>query len=378
LSKVLPQSSRAIGSKTGFHFRIITKKTNSLYLCFSLLLSDEKTNLLKHILIIQPAFIGDVILSTALVEKLHEHYPEAAIDVFLRKGNESLFFKHPYINKIFVWDKKYRKYQNLFKLIFQIRRTRYDLVVNVHRFFTSGVVSALSRGILKSGYRQNPLSRFYTFKTDFVIGNGIHEVERNHLLIAEWTDQKNANPKLYPSTQDREAIVQYVEKKPYITVSPASVWFTKQFPQERWVEFLKIRLPEKYTVYLLGGKGDVAVCETIKKSVNRLNVVNLAGKLSLLQSAALMQSATMNYVNDSAPLHLASSVNAPTTAVFCSTVTGFGFFPLADNSKVVEIDEKLACRPCGLHGKKICPEGHFKCAMNIDLKKMDIKNDETK
>jgi heptosyltransferase-2 len=96
-------------------------------------------------------------------------------------------------------------------------------------------------------------------------------------------------------------------------------------------------------------------------------VINLCGQLSFLQSAALMKDALMNYVNDSAPMHFASAVNAPVTAIYCSTLPAFGFGPLSDNSRVVEIRENLYCRPCGLHGKKACPEGHFRCAYDINL-----------
>jgi heptosyltransferase-2 len=83
-----------------------------------------------------------------------------------------------------------------------------------------------------------------------------------------------------------------------------------------------------------------------------------------------MKSATMNFMNDSAPMHLASSVDAPTTAIFCSTVTSFGFGPLSNNSIVVETKEKLDCRPCGLHGHKECPKKHFKCAENININEL--------
>jgi heptosyltransferase-2 len=76
-----------------------------------------------------------------------------------------------------------------------------------------------------------------------------------------------------------------------------------------------------------------------------------------------MKGAIMNYVNDSAPLHFASAVNAPVTAVFCSTVPAFGFGPLSDVSFVVETDIPLSCRPCGLHGYKACPLGHFNCSI---------------
>ena len=81
-----------------------------------------------------------------------------------------------------------------------------------------------------------------------------------------------------------------------------------------------------------------------------------------------MQNAKMNYVNDSAPMHIASAMNAPTTAIFCSTIPAFGFGPLSDNSKIVETLEKLDCRPCGIHGYSACPKGHFKCGFGIEIK----------
>ena len=88
----------------------------------------------------------------------------------------------------------------------------------------------------------------------------------------------------------------------------------------------------------------------------------MAGKLTFLESTALISKAQMTYTNDSAVMHFASAVNAPVTAIYCSTVPGFGFGPLSDQSTIVETSENLSCRPCGLHGKKACPEGHFKCS----------------
>jgi heptosyltransferase-2 len=122
------------------------------------------------------------------------------------------------------------------------------------------------------------------------------------------------------------------------------------------------QVPSSIQVILTGAKGDAALCEFIKNNSSHPDVINAAGQYSFHQSAALMKGAVMNYVNDSAPLHFASAVNAPVTAVFCSTVPGFGFGPLSDVSYVVETDEILTCRPCGLHGKRTCPEGHFRCS----------------
>ena len=96
----------------------------------------------------------------------------------------------------------------------------------------------------------------------------------------------------------------------------------------------------------------------------------LAGNLNFLQSAALMQTAVMNYVNDSAPLHFASAMNAPVTAIFCSTIPGFGFGPLSAKNFIVETKMPLSCKPCTLHGRKSCPLGHYNCAFTIDKQQL--------
>ena len=311
---------------------------------------------MRKILIIQTAFIGDVILATALVESLAKTFPNARIDFVLRKGNAALLQSNPHLRKVYVWNKNQRKYRGLWKLLKKIRRERYDLVVNTQRFFATGFLTALSRATHRVGFRKNPLSFAFTEAHDHKIG-GTHEIERNHTLIKSWTDESPARPKLYPSAEDRRLAE---SPKPYICIAPTSVWYTKQLPAEKWIELIN-RLPENHRIYLLGGPGDQSACAAIQRQSSHPQVINRAGTLSLPASAALMEKAAMNYVNDSAPLHLASAMNAPVTAVFCSTIPAFGFTPLSDQSKVVETRHQLSCRPCGLHGKSACPEGHFKC-----------------
>ncbi|MCK9219620.1 MAG: glycosyltransferase family 9 protein [Bacteroidales bacterium] len=318
---------------------------------------------MKKILIIQTASIGDVILATPIIEKLHHHFPEADIDFLLKKGNESLFRNHPFLHELIIWDKKNGKYLNFDKILHTVWFTHYDLVINLQRFFLTGVMTAFSRAGMKIGFDKNPLSFLFTKKIPHHIGQGEHEVDRNLLLIKDFTDSSRFLPKLYPSPEDEQA-VQSFQHGIYYTISPASLWFTKQYPVEKWKSLL-IRIPNDRTVYLLGGQADFILCEELKCSGGHLHTVNLAGRLTFLQSAALMKEARMNFTNDSAPMHLASSVNAPLTAIFCSTVPRFGFGPLSENSIIAEIQERLACRPCGLHGFQKCPEKHFKCALEI-------------
>lgn len=317
-----------------------------------------------RILLIQTASIGDVVLASGLLESIQRKWPDARIDFLVKTGMESLFSEHPFLNDVLVWEKKEHKYLNLFRLISHIRRQKYELVINVQRFFSTGLICTLSGGQRIIGFKKNPLSRFFSRAVDHIIGEGIHEIDRNFELLKAIGTFEKQGPRLYPEAKDRLAVESFIQGD-YITAAPASLWFTKQFPEEMWVSFLK-KVPAHLKIYLLGGKADDTLCSRILMELGEKSVINLAGKLSFLASAELMKQARMNYVNDSAPMHLASAVNATTTAIYCSTVPEFGFGPLAEKSTIIETKKELDCRPCGLHGFKACPQGHFDCARTID------------
>ena len=373
---------------------------------------------MKKILVIQTASIGDVILATAILEKLHRFYPDADLDLLVKHGMEPLFYRHPFIHRLLVWDKS-NKYRNFFRLLREVRNEHYDLVINIQRFTLTGILTTLSGSKTTIGFDKNPLERFFTRSVPHEIGPGIHETDRNQALVAGLTDHKPEKPRLYPqqipdtgcrildkNVDQLSAGIGHPASGIYYTIAPASLWFTKQYPAEKWIELIWA-IPEEATVYLLGSKADFELCEKIRvegqgsrvegrrtreerrgkrveendpasgighpgssnpviQSSSHPNIKNLAGQLTLLESAALMKGARMNFTNDSAPMHLASAVNAPVTVIYCSTTPDFGFGPLSDDSVTVEIQEKLSCRPCGLHGRASCPEHHFKCALAID------------
>ncbi|MES2555702.1 MAG: glycosyltransferase family 9 protein [Bacteroidota bacterium] len=319
---------------------------------------------MQRFLVIQTAFLGDVILATPVISELKRLYPDAAIDVLVRKGNESILANHPDIRQVFTLNKKQGKFSEIKRLVRLFRAERYDEVINLHRFGSSGMITWLSGGKRKIGFDKNPFSFCYSIKIRHEIGNGKHEVERNLELIAHHGAEKLVKPHVYPSDADFAAVAHLVEQ-PFYTLAPASVWFTKQLPEAKWVQLAQ-QLAKKGIVYLVGGPDDKELCERIRIAARLPESANLAGKLSLLQSCALFSKAKRCYVNDSGPLHMASAVNAPTTAFFCATVPRFGFGPLSDDSEIRETTEVLSCRPCGLHGGKACPEGHFKCG-NISI-----------
>lgn len=321
----------------------------------------------NKILVIQTAFLGDVILATSILEKLHQHYPQSELHILIKKGYESLFQGHPFLTKVWTWQKEQKKHYYLWQLLKAIRKEKFDVVINLHRFASSGFLMAFSKAKEKYCFQKNPFRWFATKSFPHFFQENLHEIHRNHQIIASLTDPSPALPRLYPNLSDYQAVSKYIAQQ-YICIAPASVWATKQFPAHKWVEF--INHLSASNIYLLGAKSDATLCQQILTNSRHPSIHNLAGKLSLLQVAALMQNAQMNYVNDSAPLHLASAVNAPVCAIYCSTVKDFGFFPISEKSYIVETDVSLPCRPCGLHGHSSCPQKHFACAETISVSKL--------
>ncbi len=313
-------------------------------------------------IIIQSAFLGDVVLATPLIEAIHHQFPNAKIDFLVRKGNEGILNGHPYLSHLYIWDKS-KKISSLFDILRQVRKEKYDYLINCQRFMTMGLFAALSNAQNVYGFNKNPSSLFFTQRFEHEI-DGKHEIDRNLKLLSPILKKATYNPKLYPSIADYEHIKGFQQQK-YVCIAPSSVWFTKQFPTHQWVKLIS-NLPNSLKIYLIGAPNDKSLCQDILQQCPQKNIENLAGKLSLLSSAALMEKAIMNYTNDSAPMHLASAMNAPLVAVYCSTVPQFGFGPLSDISYIVE-NKGLECRPCGLHGHKSCPKGHFRCSeVNFD------------
>lgn len=318
----------------------------------------------KKILVIQTAFIGDVVLATPVLESLNSAFPDSHIDLLVKKGHQNLFENHLFLRNCFVIDKS-KKMRSAFKLIKTFRKNKYDLIICLHRHFTAGFISILSGADKVFGFKKNPFSIFFDYKAEHMFCMGIHEVDRNLSVIKPLQIEAKRQPVLYPSDYDFQFVLKY-KSTPYICIAPASIWFTKRYPEDLWVELIN-SMPTNYQIYLLGSPSDMDLCESIVSASKNENLLSLAGSFSMLQSAALMKDAVMNYVNDSAPLHFSSAMNARVTAIYCSTVPEFGFGPLGSNTYIVEIREKIDCRPCGIHGHNACPKSHFNCAKKIKL-----------
>ncbi len=327
---------------------------------------------LKKILVIQTAFIGDVILTLPMVQALRRSFPDASIDAVVIPRVYDLLANNPIITSVISYDKKQSEKGliGFFRLVQRLRLRKYDLAVVPHRSLRSALITGLSNIPRRIGFDRSAGKMFFT---DIVrYDSNKHEVERNYSLLKPLGIelQEKELPKLYPSVQDSAEVDRLFlscgakREKPWIAIAPGTVWKTKQWLPERFAEVAKI-LAEKSTVVLIGGKEDEGICEEICRSIGKTGCINFAGKLSLLQSAEAIKRCRLLLSNDSAPMHMAVAMETPVVAIFGATVPEFGFAPYGKKDIVVET-KGLPCRPCSIHGGKKCPIKTFVCMRSIE------------
>lgn len=331
----------------------------------------------KKILIIQTAFIGDVVLSISLVKILKECQKDIEIDFFCIQETANLLNGNSLINEIIVYDKKGtdKGFTGLIKIIKKIRDRKYDIVISPHRSYRSALISFFSSSQNRISFDRSSLSFLYTQKVKYQ--KGVHEIIRNLKLLEPLGIQKAeiVKPDLFPSDVDRTTVDKIFkshgikENDRLLVVAPGSIWFTKRFPENKFTKLINYFSEDDVKIALIGSKSDSELCDRIVNASTNKMVINLAGELSLLQSAELLERAKLLITNDSAPLHIANSVDTNVIAIFGATVPAFGFYPYGESDVVFEI-KSLDCRPCGIHGSSKCPIKTFDCMLRINEKEI--------
>lgn len=321
-------------------------------------------------LIIQTAFIGDVILSLPLAQVLKKQYPSSRIDFLCIPKTSELLTGNPYIDRVIVYDKHSddKSVSGFFSIIRKLKKDKYNYIFGVQRFLRTTLISYLARKMRTVSYNNSSLSFLYSETVNY---QSKHEILRVLDLLKPLGINENGiiRPELFPSDEDRAIAddifkgLNITSKNELVCLAPGSVWFTKRFPKEKFISLLNLCEKDKFKIVLIGGNEDRPLCEDIIKKTTNNEVYNFAGKLTLLQSAELIGRSSVLVTNDSAPLHIANAVNTKVIALFGSTVKDFGFYPIGENDKVFETDG-LDCRPCTNHGKNSCKIKSFGC-MNL-------------
>lgn len=337
---------------------------------------------MEKILIIQTAFLGDLILTTPLLHEIRIKYPDHKIDIIVNSGTEGVLDSSTDVDKIIPFNKKKVKHSILgfYQFLKKIRKENYAICFSPHFSYRSSIISFFSGAKMRIGYEKSGFSFLHTVRIKRPL-RGMHEVDKLYSLIYPENEfPLHKRPYLKIDLSKIEKIKALFTKNKivsgkYIVVAPSSVWETKRMPEEQFIRLIhlienKIKLP----VILIGSPGDRVLCERIAADCKKTKVFNFAGDSNLIELSWIIKNAKGIVTNDSSPIHFASAHNVPTLAIFGATVADFGYTPLADKKYISEVKE-LQCRPCGIHGGNYCPEKHFKCMkeQNLDVMLSELK-----
>ena len=318
-------------------------------------------------LVIQTAFLGDVVLTTPLLSVLADRH--GPVDVVTTPAAAPLLETHPAVRQVLVYDKRKadRGLAGLRRLARRLRAERYAVAYLPHRSLRSAALARLARIPRRVGYTDGWRSLYTAARPRPRDG---HEIDRL-LALVDATPHHGARPTLQLAANDvarAEAEIRSAAvAPPFAALAPGSIWGSK-----RWPHFAALarRLAQQVDVVLVGGPDDAALADVIVAAAAEGNaahrVVSVCGRLSLRESAAVIREAAILVTNDSAPLHFAQAVETPTVAIFGPTIPAFGFGPRGPRDVVVGLDG-LACRPCSPHGPAACPLGHHRCLQAVSV-----------
>ena len=323
-------------------------------------------------LVIQTSFLGDMVLTTPLLAELARRGP---VDVVATPANAGVLANHPAVREVVRYDKRGadRGVGGFVRLARRLRGRDYDAAY-LAQGSTRSAALALAAGVPRRvGFSTSAGRRLYTERVTY--RDDLHHAARLWLLSAGGEAAvPTLRPRLYPGAAECAAVDALVAAlpdagttaRPMVALAPGSVWATKRWP---FYAELAGRLAATTRIAIIGGGDDAALAAEIVAAVGvvpgSVAVLDAVGRLSLLGSAELLRRAAVVVSNDSAPLHLASAVDAPTVAIFGPTVTTFGFGPLATRSVALG-HEALPCRPCDRHGPRRCPLEHWRCMRDLD------------
>jgi heptosyltransferase-2 len=320
-----------------------------------------------RILIIQTAFPGDLILTTPLIRATKEKYPQARLTLLVIPETQDLLKNNPYVSEVLNYDKRSRPVSQFFAVLKEVKKRNFDLALTPHRSFRSALL-AYGGGCRRRVGFDTSAGRFLLtdrikYRLDW------HEIERNlSLLHPDGAKPQGICPELYPGTWEIEKVVSFLQKHnakledDLVCLAPGSVWATKRWLPQRFAQVADWLMKQQVKTVLIGSEEDSSLAEEICSNMSA-KPINACGKLSLLESAALISTSRLVISHDSAPTHMAVAMSIPVITIFGSTVPEFGFYPYGEGNVIVQ--KQLYCRPCGIHGRKKCPERHFRCMNDI-------------
>ncbi len=327
---------------------------------------------MSRILVVQTAWLGDVVLTIPLLRELRRAHPGGSITALMTPLGAETLSGSPLIDEVVVLDKRGGdgRFVGTWRCASRLRRARFDLAVAAQRSFRTGCLVWASRARERVGFAGAPGGWAYTRKVPWVAGD--HAVRRYLSLSGPaGGDPERADPRpvLPVSPGARQRVVEVLAGEgvgageAVLALAPGSIWGTKRWTAEGFAGVARAARASGFRPILVGSALERDLCASVA-TLAACGAVVLAGRTSIPEMAALLSRSRALVTNDSGPGHVASAVGTPVVSVFGPTVPAFGYAPFGDRNRIVE-HGSLECRPCHRHGPDSCPLGHHRCMGEI-------------
>lgn len=319
------------------------------------------------VLVVQTAFLGDVLLALPLLSALGRAFPGVRRVLVTTPQAAAVVEGLPHVEDVIVFDKRGRHRDATARraLSNELRDMKPDWVLVPHKSFRTAMLVKPIDAPHMVTFDDAWARRYATDRVAYPWP--LHDADRQLALLRPmlpddiWTKERIGRLDVC-TEEDRHYVRNVLDTEgigqDYVVVAPGTVWPTKQWPLEHVRTFIgDLRRNGRQVVVV----GDASLAGSIDTGSG---VVDLCGRTTLRQAAAAIHGARAVVANDSAPIHIASLQGVPVLALFGPTVPEFGFAPYGNHVQVVQRAD-LACRPCSPHGSRLCPIGTHECLRGI-------------
>lgn len=300
--------------------------------------------------------MGDIVLTSPVLRVLKKQ-TSAEVHYLTKSSFKTLISANPYVDKLWLLEKD----ESVTSLAKRLKEEHFDLIIDLHNNIRSISLSKLL-GVRTRRFNKLNIEKWLFVNLKWNRLPDVHIVDRyldTLSCINVVNDEQGLDFFIAP---DQQFPIEAPDFEGYVAFAVGAAHQTKQVPVSQAIPLLNhISAP----VVLIGGPADLERAGQIADAISG-PVMNLAGKLSIQESASVLEGAALVMAPDTGMMHIAAALKKPIVLFWGSTSKEFGMYPYYGRDNVSVLDIKvpgLKCRPCTKYGKAKCPRGHFKCML---------------
>lgn len=330
-----------------------------------------KQTKVKKILIRSANWVGDAVMSTPAIQSLRHSFPDAEISILTKPWTAAIFQHNPHIDNILIYNAhgRHRGIKGILRLSKDIRKQKFDMAFLIQNAFEAALISWLAAIPVRLGYdtdaRKALLTHAVHRKPEY---KKRHQIDYYLEILSNAGLPVNGGRLVYTVTREETRYAQEMlsrsqisGKTKWVGINPGAAFGTaKRWFPERFADVCnQLRKLDDIRVMIFGAPGEEDIGKTIREHIGK-DCIDLTGKTTLRQAAALIRACDAFITNDSGLMHIAAALDVPQIALFGPT-NHLTTSPASSNSTIIR--HPVSCSPCM---KPHCPTDH-RCMKEITV-----------